>query len=78
MLNIAAGGSETVNTLADDDRQAARAAGRARSTRRSRPGDVEQSSADISLARELIGFEPQIGFEEGLQLTIDSHADKEE
>ena len=43
-----------------------------------RRDDVEQSSADISQARELIGFEPQIGFEEGLQLTIDNQADKED
>jgi UDP-glucose 4-epimerase len=35
-----------------------------------RPGDVARSLADISLARELIGYEPSIGFEEGLQRTI--------
>ncbi len=42
-----------------------------------RPGDVEQSWADVSLARELIGYEPRVGFEEGLRLTIDSLATRE-
>jgi UDP-glucose 4-epimerase len=36
-----------------------------------RPGDVPESLADVSLARELIGYEPSIPFEEGLQRTID-------
>ncbi len=36
-----------------------------------RPGDVAESLADISLARELIGYEPHVAFEDGLQRTID-------
>ena len=36
-----------------------------------RPGDVAESLADISLARELIGYEPSVAFEDGLQRTID-------
>jgi UDP-glucose 4-epimerase len=40
-----------------------------------RPGDVDRSLADISLAKELLGYEPAVGFEEGLRLTI---ADLEE
>jgi nucleoside-diphosphate-sugar epimerase len=36
-----------------------------------RPGDVKHSLADISLAKELIGFKPVISFEDGLQLAID-------
>ncbi len=36
-----------------------------------RPGDVKHSKADISKAKKLIGYEPKIGFEEGLKLTID-------
>ena len=35
-----------------------------------RPGDVSESLADISLARELLGYEPRVEFEEGLQRTI--------
>lgn len=36
-----------------------------------RPGDVRESLADITLARKLLGYEPAIGFEEGLQRSID-------
>lgn len=36
-----------------------------------RAGDVVHSLADISRARELLGFEPRVGLREGLQLTID-------
>ena len=36
-----------------------------------RKGDVRHSLADISLARDLIGYEPQVPFEEGLRRTID-------
>ncbi|XZE44888.1 SDR family oxidoreductase [Pirellulaceae bacterium SH467] len=36
-----------------------------------RIGDVRESLADITLARRLLGYEPQIGLEEGLRKTID-------
>lgn len=36
-----------------------------------RAGDVMHSLADISRARDLLGFEPRVGLREGLQLTID-------
>jgi len=36
-----------------------------------RPGDIRDSHADITLARRLIGFEPVVGFEDGLRATID-------
>ena len=35
-----------------------------------RPGDVRHSLADNSLARELLGYEPLVGFDEGLARTI--------
>ncbi len=35
-----------------------------------RPGDIKHSRADISLARDLLDYEPQIAFEEGLRRTI--------
>ncbi|MGZ8459734.1 MAG: SDR family oxidoreductase [Candidatus Deferrimicrobiaceae bacterium] len=37
----------------------------------SRPGDVRDSLADISLAKDLLGYEPQVGFPEGLSRTFD-------
>ena len=36
-----------------------------------RPGDVRDSLADISLAEEFLGYEPQVGFPEGLSRTFD-------
>ena len=36
-----------------------------------RPGDVRDSLADISRARQVLGFEPIIGFEEGLRRTVE-------
>ena len=36
-----------------------------------RPGDVRYSLADISAARQVIGYSPRVHFEEGLQLSID-------
>ena len=37
-----------------------------------RPGDVRHSRADITLARELLGYQPHVTFEEGLRRTIDA------
>lgn len=36
-----------------------------------RAGDVPESVADISLARRVLGYEPEVDFDTGLQLTID-------
>jgi UDP-glucose 4-epimerase len=36
-----------------------------------RLGDVRESQADITLARRLLGYEPQVDFEEGLRRSID-------
>ncbi|MEW6096090.1 MAG: SDR family oxidoreductase [bacterium] len=36
-----------------------------------RPGDVRHSLADISKAQSCLGYEPKIGFEEGLRLTVE-------
>lgn len=36
-----------------------------------RAGDVRHSLADITKARELLGYEPRVGLEEGLRHTID-------
>jgi UDP-glucose 4-epimerase len=36
-----------------------------------RVGDVRESQADITLARRLLGYEPQVDFEEGLRRSID-------
>jgi len=36
-----------------------------------RPGDIRESTADITLARKLLGYEPQVDFYEGLRRSID-------
>ena len=36
-----------------------------------RPGDVRDSQADIEKARRLLGFEPKVGFDEGLKKTVE-------
>ena len=36
-----------------------------------RDGDIRDSLADISQARQFLGYEPQVGFEEGLRRTFD-------
>ncbi len=36
-----------------------------------RAGDVRDSLADISLARELLGYAPTVGFDEGLRRTVE-------
>ena len=40
-----------------------------------RAGDVRDSLADISLAKELLGYEPRVGFPEGLSRTFDFFRD---
>jgi nucleoside-diphosphate-sugar epimerase len=35
-----------------------------------RLGDVQHSTADISLARTVLGYEPLVSFEEGLRRTV--------
>ena len=36
-----------------------------------RPGDVRHSHAGVSKARDLLGYDPEVGFEEGLERTIE-------
>jgi len=36
-----------------------------------RKGDIKHSLADVSLAGELMGYKPVVGFEEGLARTVD-------
>ena len=39
------------------------------STSPPRPGDIRDSWADLTAAREVLGYEPAIGLEEGLRRT---------
>ena len=71
VLNIAAGKSETVNTLAAT---IGRLLGREveKEFGPPQPGDVRESWADVGAAREAIGYAPAVSFEEGLQRTIEA------
>jgi UDP-glucose 4-epimerase len=70
IFNIAASAPATVNELADS---ISTLLGKTavRSYVPARAGDVRASYADISAARERLGFAPTIDFEEGLRKTID-------
>ena len=71
IFNVAAGAPHSVNDLLDAiggllDKPVQRRDAQPRA------GDIRDSFADISAARETLGWEPQVGFEEGLRLTADA------
>ena len=41
-----------------------------------RPGDVRHSKAHIGRAREVLGYEPTVGFSEGLERTVEWYRDR--
>ena len=61
-----------VNDVADDDRRDPRQAGREDASRRRAPGDIRDSWADVTAAREVLGWEPRVGLEEGLRRTVEA------
>lgn len=42
-----------------------------------RPGEIKKSLADISLAKKVLGYEPEVFFKEGLKKTVDWFKEKE-
>jgi len=71
IFNVAAGSPESVATLA---RTVGRLLDRPVETVHAepRPGDIRHSWADVSAAREALGWEPHVGFEEGLRRTAEA------
>ena len=71
VLNVATGRATTVNELAE-----AIGALLGRSVERDdqpeRPGDVRDSWADVTRARESLGWTPRVGLDEGLRLAADA------
>ena len=70
IFNVSGGSPSTVNQLADTigrlvGRQVERRAAPART------GDIRDSWADITAAREGLGYEPRVALEEGLRLTAE-------
>lgn len=70
VVNVACGGRVTLTELANGIREAL-GQGKPPVYAEERAGDVKHSMADISLARELIGYDPKVMFEEGIRKTID-------
>lgn len=73
VLNIATGRQASVDDLAD---AIGRVLGKPveKEYQPSRTGDVRDSWADLTAARELLGWEPGVGLDEGLALTVDALA----
>ncbi|MFL5965074.1 MAG: SDR family oxidoreductase [Gaiellaceae bacterium] len=70
VLNIATGRPTTVNELAE---KIGDVLGRAaqREDRPERTGDIRDSWADVARAKELLGWEPRVGLDEGLRLAAE-------
>jgi nucleoside-diphosphate-sugar epimerase len=71
VFNIANGQRITLNELLETLKRIMGRETVAAEYREQRVGDVKHSLADITLARDLLGYEPGVGLEEGLRLTID-------
>jgi len=75
VFNVACGQCYSLNDLY---RTLAKLTGYTREPLRAarRAGDIDMSFADISAAREAFGYEPIVGFEEGLALTVAWHREQ--
>ena len=71
VINVANGESTTLNQLLDTLKTITGKPDVIPEYREPRVGDILHSLADISRARELLGYEPQVGLEEGLRKTIE-------
>jgi nucleoside-diphosphate-sugar epimerase len=71
VINVANGQRVTLNELLDRLKKITGRPDAEAEHREARAGDVRHSLADIARARELLGYEPQVGLEEGLRRTIE-------
>ena len=69
-FNVGSGGRVTVNELVDALNETL-GTGLDPIHDDPRPGDIRHSHADVSKAAELLGYEPEVGFEEGLERTLE-------
>jgi len=70
MMNTATGKRITLNETVDILRELTGYQGKTNYAE-PRAGDIRDSLADIGLARKLLGYEPQVDFQEGLRRTVD-------
>ncbi len=75
VINVGTGSSVTVNSLWENISQFAGVEGEPERADE-RPGDIRDSVADISRARELLDYEPRYSFKEGLELTWEWYRSK--
>ena len=71
VINIANGERTTLNELLEVLKNITGRKEVQAEYREARVGDVRHSLADITQARELLGYEPRVGLEEGLRQTIE-------
>jgi nucleoside-diphosphate-sugar epimerase len=71
IINVANGAAITLNQLLEVVKSLTQRADAVAEYQPPRAGDVRHSLADITQARELLGYEPLTGLEEGLQNTIE-------
>ena len=71
VINVANGERTSLNQLLDELKQLTGKTDVKADYQDTRAGDVKHSLADISRARELLGFEPKVGLKIGLSLTMD-------
>lgn len=71
VVNVATGERATLNELLEALKGVTGKADVTAEYRETRVGDVRHSLADITRAREFLGYEPTVGLEEGLRKTID-------
>jgi UDP-glucose 4-epimerase len=71
ILNVAAGSPASVNEVAATIGELVGRAVRRRELPR-RAGDLRDSWADLTKSKAILGYEPAIGLEEGLALTVES------
>ena len=71
VVNVATGRRTTLNELLDTLKTVMGRTDAEAEYRGPRVGDVRHSLADITRARELLGYEPQVGLEEGLRKTLE-------
>lgn len=71
VINIANGERVSLNSLLDTVKGLTGLGNVQATYEPARVGDVRDSLADMTQARTLLGYEPKIGLEEGLRLTID-------
>ena len=74
IINVATGGRVSLNTLYATLRDVLQASVQPEYAA-PRPGDVRHSQADITLARQLLGYEPLVPFDEGLRRTVQWYRD---